>query len=68
MYDISCITGSTGRRRGWWWLRESNLETREGSKRGRSRQKVDKVKEEEEDLIKKRVERIKRKRRQCGGN
>ena len=59
------------KRRGWWWMRETNLETREESKRGRSRQKVAKVEEKEVELIKKRVERklmTKRKRRQFGGN
>ena len=54
-------------------MRETNLETREASKRGRSRQQEDKAKGEEEeiDLIKKMVERkliTKKKRRQCGGN
>ena len=53
-------------------MRETNLETREASKRGRSKQQEDKTKGEEEiDLIKKMVERklkTKKKRRQCGGN
>ena len=55
-------------------MRETNLETREASKRGRSRQQEDKAKGEEKeeiDLIKKMVERklmTKKKRRQCGGN
>ena len=54
-------------------MRETNLETREASKRGRSKQQEDKAKGEEEeiDLIKKMVERklmTKKKRRQCGGN
>ena len=69
---LSCIAGSPVKRRGWWWMRETNLETREESKRGRSRQKVAKMEEEGEvELIKKRTERklmTKRKRRQFGGN
>ena len=67
---MSCIAGCTVKRRGWWWMREANMETREGSKRGRSRQKVDKM-EEEDKLIRERVARklmTKRKRRKCGGN
>ena len=70
LYPLSCIAGSTLKRRGWWWMRETNSETREGSKRGRSRHKVDKMEEEEVKLIKMRAERklmTKRKRRQFGG-
>ena len=71
-YLLLCIAGSRVNRRGWWWMRETNLETREASKRGRSKQQEDKAKGEEEiDLIKKMVERklmTKKKRRQCGGN